>query len=348
VKGPAAVDDDIDDDDYEIFKSPVHAFLEKNQKKEVAEGEGNSDSLLIQVDNDTGEIVSQKTQIIRGSDGSSRTIKTVEKIKDGDVKTEKSIGEVKIVKVEEMMKIQEVDDHDEAVAEAFDIPAEIGRVQNSEADLSALVGKDLASLAVEAAEEDPLELGVEDPAAVEEDQDIPVKMAVDLADFLNPASRAVQELISAKTVENPRLLSEILSIKFSDLIRAFQTIFLTSANIEEAYSALFDGVARDGAEGFIEKIKLEAASDDNGSDDLLGEKTSRVVDDFVSRVVGEMREGRTNIVDMLGGEKVEELLNEYLEDTVTDGEKKKMTKTIDLIMQQIMEAVEQRQSQNDN
>jgi len=89
--------------------SGVHTLLQ--QKIEAEERrEGEEDSLVVQRDNETGDIITQKTQTIRGPAGSSRTIKTIERIRGGERQVESSVGEAKIMKIEEMMEIQEVED----------------------------------------------------------------------------------------------------------------------------------------------------------------------------------------------------------------------------------------------
>ena len=47
--------------------------------------ENKQDKIFVQMDNKTGEIISEKTQTIRSKDGSSRTIKTIEKIRNGRI-----------------------------------------------------------------------------------------------------------------------------------------------------------------------------------------------------------------------------------------------------------------------
>jgi len=81
------------------LKSAVHAFLDKNGKQEGDD----ANSLVIEKDNVTGEIVSQKIHTIRSPDGSVRTIKTVEQLKNG-------VGSVKVLKIEEMLEVQDVDE----------------------------------------------------------------------------------------------------------------------------------------------------------------------------------------------------------------------------------------------
>lgn len=95
----AAEDQELEDDAASKLKSAVHAFLEKNGKQEGDD----ANSLVIEKDNITGEIVSQKIHTMRSPDGSVRTIKTVEQLKNG-------VGSVKVLKIEEMLEVQDVDE----------------------------------------------------------------------------------------------------------------------------------------------------------------------------------------------------------------------------------------------
>merc|ERR1711990_1147132 len=98
---PEDVTEDQDQEDFAAskLKSAVHAFLDKNGKQEGDD----ANSLVIEKDNVTGEIVSQKIHTIRSPDGSVRTIKTVEQLKNG-------VGSVKVLKIEEMLEVQDVDE----------------------------------------------------------------------------------------------------------------------------------------------------------------------------------------------------------------------------------------------
>merc|ERR1719458_1682145 len=98
---PEDVTEDQEQEDFAAskLKSAVHAFLDKNGKQEGDD----ANSLVIEKDNITGEIVSQKIHTIRSPDGSVRTIKTVEQLKNG-------VGSVKVLKIEEMLEVQDVDD----------------------------------------------------------------------------------------------------------------------------------------------------------------------------------------------------------------------------------------------
>ena len=93
------LDEENDDEATDKLKSAVHAFLEKNldvskiekwkvlndifQPGDPQLDPAKPDTIYVQMDNQTGEIISHKTHTIRSPDGSSRTIKTIEKIKNG-------------------------------------------------------------------------------------------------------------------------------------------------------------------------------------------------------------------------------------------------------------------------
>jgi len=98
---PEDASEDQEQEDFAAskLKSAVHAFLDKNGKQEGDD----ASSLVIEKDNVTGEIVSQKIHTIRSPDGSVRTIKTVEQLKNG-------VGSVKVLKIEEMLEVQDVEE----------------------------------------------------------------------------------------------------------------------------------------------------------------------------------------------------------------------------------------------
>ncbi len=61
-----------------------------------------------------------------------------------------------------------------------------------------------------------------------------------IEDFLNPDSRSIRRLIEHHVLKNPNLLSEMLTVKFSDLLNLFQDILVNKeGSIEAAYLELF-------------------------------------------------------------------------------------------------------------
>ena len=61
-----------------------------------------------------------------------------------------------------------------------------------------------------------------------------------IEDFLNPDSSSIRRLIEHHVLKNPNLLSEMLSVKFSDLLNLFQDILVNKeGSIEAAYVELF-------------------------------------------------------------------------------------------------------------
>merc|ERR1719474_1646417 len=76
-------------------------------------------SVTVSEDDETGEIVTQTTQTFRGSDGSSRTIKTTERYKNGETERGRSVGEAKLIKLDELQEVKDVDDDQEETDDHF-------------------------------------------------------------------------------------------------------------------------------------------------------------------------------------------------------------------------------------
>jgi hypothetical protein len=58
-----------------------------------------------------------------------------------------------------------------------------------------------------------------------------------LEDFLNPDNAAIKKLVEHRVLKNPAVLSELLDVKFSDLLKAFQNIMagVKASSVEAAY-----------------------------------------------------------------------------------------------------------------
>jgi len=258
------LEENNDDETTNKLKSAVHAFLEKNLNSPEPELDQKSpDTIYVEMDNQTGEIISHKTQTIRRPDGSSRTVKTVEKIKNKSVKTENNVGEAKIMKIMEIMNIEDVDE-------------------------DTIEGKDMDEFVDENTKMSYKE----------------IPQFINMISFLKSANEAVQKVIEEVTYNNPKVLSELLSIDFSDLLKVFQLIFVKSASIEEAYQTLFDGVGQMGATKFIDKtLEIEQSKE---------QRQDSQVEEIVRQFVSILPEEGRNIADMLGSEKISKLVGEYL------------------------------------
>jgi len=323
---PATDDNDLDQDKEDEatnkLKSAVHAFLEKNLN--VGDSQRDSDhpeSLRLQMDNQTGEIISQKTRTIRGKDGSSKTIRTIEKIKNGDIETRNTVGEAKLVKIEEMMKIEDVDE--DTIEKSFVVPNIIGDINNTEKDLKELEGKDLDD-------------SVFDETKSADSTSKVVPNFNDLISFLKPASEIVQRLITETTLNNPDLIQELVSLDFKVLLKVFHQIFVQSDSIEEAYRTLFEGVSQLGAEKFVE-IFFKKQN--------LGEiKRNTHVNKFVNKFVSDMSSNEENLAEMLGNEKLTELVGEYIKNSEFQGleQNDKLTDSIEQMLQELKESMNTR------
>jgi len=314
------LDEDKDDEGTDKLKSAVHAFLEKNLNVADPQLDPNrADTIYVQMDNETGEIISQKTHTIRSPDGSSRTIKTIEKIKNGEIETENRVGQAKLMKIEEIMNIEDVDE--DTIEKSFPVPNVIGDINNSEKDLKELEGKVI----------DDLVFGAGDPKESEKSsQEVP--HFGNMISFLRPASEAVQKLIDETTLTNPKVVQELLSIDFRDLLKVFQRIFLKSNSIEEAYRTLFEGVSQLGAEKFIENFYKTDKSKDNKKD----VQTEEIVNKFVSS----MSSDGAKIAEILGTEKINELVGEYIKNMEFESleQNDKVKATMDKILKDLVDS----------
>jgi len=122
--------------------------------------------------------------------------------------------------------------------------------------------------------------------------------------FLKPASKAVEKVIKETTLENPEVLTELLSLDFADLLKVFQHIFVESNSIEEAYRTLFEGIIEKGAQNFVKTV-LES---ENSKDVEKDNKVEDIVTKFVSTISGDGK----NIFETLSDKKINELVSEYL------------------------------------
>lgn len=84
-----------------------------------------------------------------------------------------------------------------------------------------------------------------------------------LEDFLNPDNAAIKKLVEHRVLKNPTVLSELLEVNISDLLKAFQNIMSVKASsIEAAYLHLLQLVEDEGADGIIRLAALDSSGDD--------------------------------------------------------------------------------------
>jgi len=279
------------------------------------------ESIQVQMDNETGEIISQKTHTIRSPDGSSKTIKTIEKIKNGEIETENRVGEAKLVKIEEMMHIETVDE--EAIEQSFAVPNVIGDINNTEKDLKELEGKVI----------DDSIFGVDEQKDSGTTSNV-VPNYDNLISFLKPASEIVQKLIAETTLQNPNIIQELLSLDFKVLIKVFQQIFVQSDSIEDAYRTLFEGVGKLGAKRFVESVlKKQNLSDDKSTDQ---------VNELIEKFTSGMSSSGENIAKMLGNEKINELVGEYIKNIEfqTLEQNEKLTASMEQMIKELKKSVD--------
>lgn len=194
-----------------------------------------------------------------------------------------------------MMKIEDVDE--DTIAESFPVPSVIEEINNTEKDLKEFEGKIIDELVFEDDSSNSEKLNNEEFPKVVPDFS-------NMINFLKPASKAVEKVIKEITLENPEVLTELLSLDFTDLLKVFQRIFVQSNSIEEAYRTLFKGIGEKGADNFVKTVFASETSKDSEKDN----KVEEMVTKFVSTMSGDGK----NIAEILGDKKINELVAEYL------------------------------------
>ena len=93
-----------------------------------------------------------------------------------------------------------------------------------------------------------------------------------LEDFLNPDNAAIKKLVEHRVLKNPAVLSELLDVKFSDLLKAFQNIMagVKASSVEAAYLHLLQLVEDEGAAGISRLAGLVTGNgNDKDNDELV-------------------------------------------------------------------------------
>ena len=87
-----------------------------------------------------------------------------------------------------------------------------------------------------------------------------------LENFLHPDSGSLRQIIEDRVIKHPKILSEMLSVNFNDLVSVFQDLFHQKKSkhktIEEIYIDFLDLVEQEGSEG-IQRYAGDLRSDKN-------------------------------------------------------------------------------------
>ena len=108
-----------------------------------------------------------------------------------------------------------------------------------------------------------------DPSLIEDNDNVSKNNDIEkidfskLENFLHPKSGSLRQIIEERVIKQPKILSEMLSVNFSDLVAVFQDLFLQQNSkhrtVDEIYTELLDFVDKEGSEG----IRNYAASLNN-------------------------------------------------------------------------------------
>ena len=87
-------------------------------------------------------------------------------------------------------------------------------------------------------EEEEEEVAVDNEEFRKEEEEVEHKLFQsfkDMQSFLDPHSDVIKALIDETMTRNPGVFNELLAINFSDLMYAFQQIFMESESLEQTY-----------------------------------------------------------------------------------------------------------------
>ena len=87
-----------------------------------------------------------------------------------------------------------------------------------------------------------------------------------LENFLHPNSGSLRQIIEDRVIKHPKILSEMLSVNFNDLVAVFQDLFHQQKSkhktIEEIYVEFLNLVEQEGSEG-IQRYAASLRNDQN-------------------------------------------------------------------------------------
>jgi len=277
------------DESSEKLKSAVHAFLEKEIKEQQAKDGIDDGMIRVEMDDETGEFVSSMVKVIRNPDGSKKTIKTIQKVNAREL--DKKItgkGEVKLLKITDMMDIEE---------------EQIGQVPHS--GLIKLMEENTTEKVADIKSATESKLKSDEKEKKDRLDYIDPSRWNDITDLFNPAATEIQWIIQRYIDKNPRIMSQMMSMSFSDIVKAFQVIQKKTKNFEETYTILFKGMIAEDAEPYVKRILHE--------DSEISARDS--VTDSLLRGGGV---GVENIAKILGKDKINKLVQEYVQNLEKD------------------------------
>jgi len=327
------------DEETARLKSSVHAFLEQNMKNEEGDlGEGD-DYVSVQTNEKTGEVISQRVRTLRGPDGSSRTFKTIEKLKHGERKIQSSVGEVKIVKLSTAdsvpVKIERTEppkqsineDEPDVIEEVDDLPGPTqDTTEDDDDDQIFVVKQDNESI------EEILETQAGEATSANADT-APPFLGNTLRRLLDPASSTLQNLVNDVMLNQPGVVTTLLNLPFSELLQYFQILFLQSPSLEETYRTLFTAIQECGDR------ELKSCIEEHKSGRIVAKRNRE--EEHLALLLQQHGGKVSSMLSILGDEKISKLMTEYLS-SVSSGDMKdkmKLFTTFELILQELVESV---------
>jgi len=204
-------------------------------------------------------------------------------------------GEVKLVKITDMLDIKE---------------EEIGQVPHS--GLLKLMEENTTEKVSSVDSENETLEGSKTKEGENKDN-IDASSIKDVAELLNLAYEDNKDVLAQYVDSNPKVVSQMLSMSITDLVKAFQVLHRDTKNLKETYIQLFKGISTEGAEPFVTRILSEDS-----------DKSSQV------EVIDNFHQSGHNIAQILGKDKINQLVQEYVQSLEKDP--KMSERTVDQIL----------------
>ena len=102
-----------------------------------------------------------------------------------------------------------------------------------------------------------------------------------LENFLHPNSGSLRRIIEDRVIKQPKILSEMLSVDFNDLITVFQHLFRQHKSklktVEEIYTDFLNLIEEEGSEGIRRYVDAIKNDQNRYYDMLLSKKNSLIL-----------------------------------------------------------------------
>ena len=121
--------------------------------------------------------------------------------------------------------------------------------------------------------------------------------------IIQPANQIIQKVLKEAALHNQEVLSELLTVDPSDLIKVFRHIFFKTDDIEEAYRQILKGVEQLGAKTFIEQFSDIEVNESDSMEKGYLQKLDKIIKSMKSN---------PEVFSNMDNSKIHHLVKEYL------------------------------------